>query len=143
MHASHDQRPKRLAGISGRIGAWRVLLLLPVLTASIAPGGLVLCVAEDDHVAVELAYEPLLCGAAGPTSTDFSVPLPLEDCADTRILSIQSTVDPNPRSVALAHLNFDTLAVLNSRHPNDCRVPRSEGIVAQHAQRLHSTILRI
>lgn len=69
-----------------------VLALVGVLAA---PKGLVLCVGDNGHIAIEAAVETTPCGVPLRAGTAFGAP-PLEACSDIAIVqtALRSSVDP-------------------------------------------------
>jgi hypothetical protein len=72
-------------------------LLLVALVVGIAPPGLVLCVSEGDHIAIEL--HP--CSAPTEADSDVCGATPADDCTDTPLLTAALRASSDPASVAL------------------------------------------
>ena len=91
-----------------RLRSGSLLLALFVLGTFAAPQGLVLCVAEGDHIAIETAVELHPCGAPMRDGSNAVGAPPVESCTDTPLLQ------PSLRSDAGRNLPTPLAAPLSS-----------------------------
>lgn len=83
-----------------------LLCLLALVGALAAPRGLVLCVGENGHIAIETAVETTPCGVPLREGNALGAP-PVEACSDTALTqtAIRSSIDPESAApLALAAL---------------------------------------
>ena len=84
-----------MASAPNKRAPWLLLCVLALVSAFSAPQGLVLCVGENGHVAIETAVEVTPCGVPLRASDAFGAP-PVELCRDTALIqtALRASVAP-------------------------------------------------
>ncbi len=122
--------------------ATQILLCLAALVGALAaPKGLVLCVGEGGHVAIETAVEITPCGVPLRAGNSFGAP-PVEACTDTALVqtALRSSVDPE-LATPLAISEIVPLAAPLQAAPTFPRSP-DRGFASQ-TLRAHRTIVLV